>query len=106
MLFAGTETSGLFFSDDRGRTWTRLGEDVVIDAVNGIVLSPEFPAQADVLVILSEALLVSRDGGQSWSDWKAGLPVEQGLASMAAPQGLDPDAPLLLGLVEGGVLRI
>ncbi len=106
VLFAGTETSGLFFSDDRGRTWTRLGEDVVIDAVNGIVLSPEFPAQADVLVILSEALLVSRDGGQSWSDWKAGLPVEQGLASMAAPQGLDPDAPLLLGLVEGGVLRI
>jgi len=81
-------------------------KDVVTDAVNGIVLSPEFPAKPDALVMLSMALLVSRDGGQSWSDWKAGLAVEQGLASVAAPQGLDPEAPLLVGLVEGGVLRV
>jgi hypothetical protein len=60
----------------------------------------------NVLVMLSTALLVSRDGGQSWSDWKAGLAFEQGLASVAAPQGLDPGVPLLVGLVEGGVLRV
>jgi hypothetical protein len=35
------------------------------DAVNGIVLSPEFPAKPDVLVMLNDALLVSRDGGRS-----------------------------------------
>jgi hypothetical protein len=74
--------------------------------VNGIVLSPEFPVRPDVLVLLSTAVLVSRDGGGSWSDWKAGLPIEQGVASVAAPQGLDPDAPLLIGLVEGGALRV
>jgi len=56
--------------------------------------------------MLSTALLVSRDGSQSWSDWKAGLAVEQDLASVAVPQGLDPGAPLLVGLVEGGVLRV
>jgi photosystem II stability/assembly factor-like uncharacterized protein len=106
LLFAGTESCGLFCSGDRGRTWACLGKDVVTDAVNGIVLSPEFPTQPDVLVMLSTALLVSRDGGQSWSDWKAGLAFEQGLASVAAPQGLDPGVPLLVGLVEGGVLRV
>jgi hypothetical protein len=105
-LFAGTESHGLFYSSDSGHTWLRLGEEVITDAVNGIVLSPEFPAKADVLVLLGDALLVSRDGGQSWSDWKAGLPTEQGLAAVAAPQGLDPDAPLLVGLVDGGVLQI
>ncbi|MBM4467753.1 MAG: hypothetical protein FJ014_19760 [Chloroflexi bacterium] len=106
VLFAGTESCGLFYSNDRGRSWTRLGEDVVTEAVNGIVLSPQFPAQPDVLVMLSTALLVSRDGGQSWSDWKAGLSFEQGLASVAAPQGLAPGAPLLVGLVGGDVLRV
>jgi len=106
VLFAGSESCGLFCSGDRGRTWACLGKDVVTDAVNGIVLSPEFPAKPDVLVMLSTALLVSRDGSQSWSDWRAGLSVEQGLASVAAPQGLDPGAPLLVGLVEGGVLRV
>lgn len=105
-LFAGTESCGLLHSDDRGRTWTRLGEDAVTGAVNSIVLSPEFPVKTDVLVMLSEAVLVSRDGGQSWSDWKAGLAIEEGLASVAAPQGLDPGTPLLVGLVRGGVLRI
>ena len=30
----------------------------------------------------------------------------EGLACVAAPQGLDPDAPLLVGLIDGGVLRI
>ena len=106
VLFGGTESHGLFYSDDRGHTWTRLGEDVVTDAVNAIILSPQFPDKPDVLVLLSETLLVSRDGGRSWSDWKAGLPIEEGLASVAAPQGLDPEAPLLVGLVESGVLRI
>ena len=106
VLFAGTESCGLFRSDDGGRTWERLGEDAVRDSVNGIVLSQRFPAQPDALVVLGTALLVSRDGGRSWSDWKADLPIEQGVACVAAPQGLDPGAPLLVGLVEGGVLRV
>jgi len=105
VLFAGTESCGLFRSEDRGRTWARLGQDAVQDSVNGIVLSPQFPAQPDVLVVLSTALLVSRDDGRSWSDWKAGLPTDQGVSCVAAPQGLAPDAPLLIGLVQGGVLR-
>jgi len=112
VLLAGTESCGLFRSDDGGQTWTRLGEDVITDAVNGIVISPEFPAKPkpDILVMLGAALLISRDGGQSWSDWKAGLTaeggVEEGFTCVAAPQGLDPGAPLLVGLAGGGVLRL
>jgi photosystem II stability/assembly factor-like uncharacterized protein len=106
VLFAGTESQGLFYSTDRGKSWTCLGEDAIADAVNAIVLSPEYPAKQDILVMLSNALLISRDGGQSWSDWKADLHFEQGLSAVAAPQGLEEGAPLLLGLVDEGILRL
>jgi photosystem II stability/assembly factor-like uncharacterized protein len=106
ILFAGTESYGLFRSDDRGHTWARLGKDALSDAVNAVVLSPEFPAKPDLLAMLGDALLISRDGGKIWSDWKVNLTIEEGTASVAAPQGLDADAPLLIGLVEGGVLRV
>jgi len=106
IIFAGTEAHGLFRSADFGESWTRLGQEMITDIVNGIVLSPQFPTRPEILAALGEALLISRDGGQSWLDWNKSLPLERGLASVAAPQGLEPGAPLLVGLAEGGVLRV
>jgi hypothetical protein len=83
-----------------------LGEDGITEAVNGLLLSPEFPAKPDVLAVLSTSLLISRDGGQSWADWRPGLAFEQGIASAVAPHGLGPDAQLLVGLVDGEVVRV
>jgi photosystem II stability/assembly factor-like uncharacterized protein len=105
-LFAGTEAYGLFRSDDGGRTWRRLGQDVITDAVNAIIISPEFPSKPDVLVGLTNALLISRDGGESWSNWKSDVDLEQGMASVVAPLGLDQNMPLLVGLVRGDILHI
>jgi hypothetical protein len=105
-VLAGTEAHGLYISDDRGKTWVRLGEDAIAGAVNGIVLSSEFPAKPHVLVLLESALLISRDKGQSWAHWKDGLRLDQGTAALAAPQGLNEGAPILIGLVGGEVLRV
>jgi photosystem II stability/assembly factor-like uncharacterized protein len=106
VIFAGTETCGLFRSDDRGQTWNRVSGDDIADSVNGVVLSPDFPSMPDILAVLGTALLVSRDGGQSWADWKAGQDYDPGIASVSAPLGLAADAPLLVGLAGGTVLRI
>ncbi|MBM4464343.1 MAG: hypothetical protein FJ014_02045 [Chloroflexi bacterium] len=106
VLFAGMESRGLFRSEDRGHHWARLGEFIVTEAVNGLILSPRFPAQPHVLVVQGDTLLVSRDGGHNWSPWQAGWSAHQDIASVIAPQGLDPGAPLLVGLVGGDVLRI
>jgi photosystem II stability/assembly factor-like uncharacterized protein len=106
VLFAGTESSGLFFSGDQGHTWARLGKDVITDAVNDIILSPTFPENPEILAVLSAALFISRDGGQSWSDWEASQAIEGGITCIAIPHGLGPNARLLIGLVEGGVLRV
>lgn len=107
ILFAGTETRGLFCSEDRGRSWMRLAEEVITEEpVNAIILAPEFPIRPELLVLFSDTLLISRDGGQFWSGWHKRLTLEQNVTMMLAPQGFTADAPLLIGLAEGQVLRI
>lgn len=106
VLFAGTESCGLWYSGDRGRSWTRLGEETLDGPVNTVLLSPRFPADPALLVVLPRELLVSRDGGRSWSRRVTGLRTGQGVVCAVAPSGLDPAAPLLVGLAEEGVHRI
>lgn len=106
LLWAGSATCGLFCSEDRGLSWARAGGDVITEAVNQIILSADYPACPDLLLLLNSRLLVSRDDGKSWSDWKAGLTPTQGMLFAAAPQGIDRGMPLLVGLAEGGVLSI
>lgn len=106
VLFAGTESHGLYLSDDRGHTWKRVGGEMIDDTVNAVILSPEYPGKRCILAMLSNRLLISRDNGASWSDWRPGVIIEGNMASVIAPQGLDTGAPLLVGLVQGRVLRL
>ncbi len=105
-LFVGTESRGLFRSTDRGNTWSQVKADVGDEAVNALIISPEFPSKPEILMMLSTTLLVSRDSGKTWAEWKPGFSAPQGLSCVAAPQGLDSNASLLVGLVEGGILRL
>jgi len=105
-IFVGTDSLGLYHSDDRGLTWSVLGQAILDEPVNQIVLAPNFPDQPDVLVVLSNALLISRDRGQTWMDWKADLGMEQQLMCAAFPQGLTPNLPFLIGQAEAGLLQI
>jgi photosystem II stability/assembly factor-like uncharacterized protein len=106
VLFAGTETCGLYRSEDRGRTWTRLGEDTITGPINGILLASGVSSPATILVALSDRLLISRDGGESWSDWETGASFESGITCVTAPLGLDEGSPVLVGLAEGGVQTV
>jgi hypothetical protein len=83
-----------------------LGEEIIIDSVNAVILTPQYPTELNLLVSPSDRLLVSRDGGTSWSDWWTGLTFEQGMALVSAPQGIRSKAPLLLGLADGGGVRV
>lgn len=106
VLFAGTESCGLMRSSDRGNTWQRVGAEAITEPVNAIILSPEFHAKPDVLVLLSDAILISHDGGQSWSRLHSSLWSEYGATCVAAPDGLSPDATLLVGFMGGHIARI
>jgi hypothetical protein len=56
VILAGTASNGLLRSNDGGRTWDRVGEDVVVDAVNAVLLSPEFPVKPHFLALLVVSL--------------------------------------------------
>ncbi len=105
-IWAGTESHGLFYSQDRGQTWEQTATDHTPGSVNAIVLPRQFPAKPNMLIMTDQVILISGDGGQTWSGWKETLDVGQGLTCLAAPLGLDPGAPLLIGSAEGGVKRI
>jgi photosystem II stability/assembly factor-like uncharacterized protein len=105
-LFAGTEAHGLYLSSDRGRTWARRGEGVIRDAVNALLLSPDLAEKPAVLALLSDRLLLSRDSGTSWLEWRASTVSGEELACVAAPLGLGPGAPLLVGRADGQIVHL
>ena len=106
IVLIGTEAQGLFYSQDEGSTWQRMGENLITDTVNDIIVVAENPSNLSILALLSNNLLISRDRGNSWVEVQKDLDLTQGATSLAAPQGLASNAPLLVGLVESGVARV
>jgi hypothetical protein len=85
---------------------SRLGPARLSAAVNAIVPGAPPSGSLDLLVMLPEALLVSRDTGQTWVNWKDNLELPATISSIAAPAGLGQGMPLLLGLANGQKLRL
>ena len=111
-LYAGTAERGLYRSNDGGESWARVGAGAPplagapAPSINALLLSPHYPAEPHILAMLSDALLVSHDDGATWEAWAPGLDLSPGATCVAAPLGLAPGAPLLVGLSDGRVLRI
>lgn len=106
LLLAGTEEHGLWCSRDAGRSWSQLGEDVLAGSVNAIVLGADFPRTPLILAVTSAGVLLSEDGGCTWSEVAVDLPAEESVVTVAAPRGLRRGAALLLGLSGGSVVRV
>jgi len=110
VIFAGTESQGLWRSTDRGQTWNRVGADVISGPVNAIVLAPEFgmpmrrstrKIARSLLVMADDTLYFSHDGGETWEADSITL---AGMTAVAAPQGFA--APLLVGLENGEIIYV
>ncbi len=103
-LLAGTEFSGLFMSADGGKTWRPSGYDGAQGPVNCVLVSAQYPLEADILILTPLSLLLSRDNGQTWQEQTRpeGWPAE--LSTALAPEGLDPGCRVLVGLSSGDVV--
>jgi photosystem II stability/assembly factor-like uncharacterized protein len=106
VVFAGTESRGLLRSADHGQSWERVGEDAIPADANSVLLTPQFPARRELLVLAGGRVLLSRDGGEMWADITPQMAQGRGLTCAAAPGGFEPGAPLLVGLDDGTVLNL
>ncbi|MCX7671729.1 MAG: hypothetical protein N2439_16875 [Anaerolineae bacterium] len=48
---------------------------------------------------------VSSDAGKTWREVAVDLPAAESVVAVSAPLGVQPGAPLLLGLSAGAVVR-
>jgi hypothetical protein len=102
-VFAGTEMSGLLRSEDEGRNWTRLGEQVISGEVTEIVLCEGFPGRQEILVLHDGRISVSNDHGASWSKYHTKVPFAEEITSMAVADRVPPMSSILAGLATGDV---
>lgn len=102
-LFAGTESQGLLCSYDGGKTWTRMETGELVGPVNQLMLAREEDHSFTLLVLLEDALQISRDSGATWLAVQADV---GRITAVAAPEGLGRGARLLVGCLDGEVQRV
>ena len=103
-LFAGTESHGLYRSIDAGRHWTPLGEGSIAGAVNTMEFSSDYAFRPQILALVNDQVVLSVDGGDTWSTMALDHAVQPGITSMAPMTSVGPDMELLLGLADGSVV--
>jgi photosystem II stability/assembly factor-like uncharacterized protein len=102
IILAGTESGEVYRAVDGGAQWTRVG-DVLPGAVDNLLLSPCYPSEAYIMALCGGTLFTSADDGQAWCE-AVNVPGNQQVTAVAAPQGIFPGVPLLIGLMSGHVL--
>ena len=104
VLWAGTESAGLWASTDRGKTWRRSGEEALQASVNALIVLDQSSTEHQLLALATEGLLLSRDGGGTWTSLAAEQLAELEPAAVVAPEGIE--GALLVGLADGRVIRL
>jgi len=104
-VYAGTESFGLIRSLDSGATWEQIQDPRVPETVNGVLLSDRSERRPVVLVMGPESVIFSGDRGHTWCPVDLKLKEGIHLTTVAAPDGLQDGALLLLGTDAGTVLR-
>lgn len=100
-ILAGTETQGLHRSTDRGQSWAPLGGGYVDGAVNAIMFSAERTESSQILVLAENGVVLSSDGGGSWSEMHLEPAPQASITSIAPITSVGQDMELLLGLMNG-----
>ena len=101
-LYAGTERSGLYYSEDGGQSWQRTPQPAATDSINAILLD----SRHHILVMTDQDLWISENAGGSWSRRNTETDFSASLTAALAPQGLAASNPLLLGLADGRIVTI
>lgn len=96
-LFAGTETNGIFTSEDGGASWQQSDNQKFDSAANALWVSDTHPG--NVWLLLEDSLLYSPSHGQTW-EHKYSFPPEKSAMAFAVVGNSDR---MLVGFADGSV---
>ena len=106
VLFAGTENKSLLVSRDEGETWQQLTDKFVDEPINGLIVSPNFAENPELVVLSNGLVWMSRDGGASWTQLWAELAEEsREVSALFAPRGFEKGQKVWLGMYGGEILQ-
>ena len=84
--YVGTPAGGLWKTTNNGNTWTPLTDDLPTPGVSGIAINPQNPEQiyigtgdADATDSYGIGVLVSEDGGETWSTTGLSWPLDDNI---------------------------
>jgi hypothetical protein len=98
---AGTETQGLWRSDDAGGHWRRVGAGALAASISQIVVGPEFMRRPQLLALHEGRLSRSEDGGGTWQPLPAAALDGEAASALLAPASLDAGGRVLVALDSG-----
>jgi photosystem II stability/assembly factor-like uncharacterized protein len=99
IVLAVTPT-GLFRSEDGGRSWAALGRDRALPLAQQVVASPDVARDNMLYCAAHDGLYRSEDGGRSWRQVLIGA-----VLTVALSPTFGEDRVLFVGTADDGVLR-
>jgi len=101
-LYVGTENKGLFVSRDRGKSWQLISQSTCFQPVNSILLSPGSSLHLEILILHGGTLLISKDGGETWTPWQRKKIGDRNVTAVFAAYGFETG--VYIGLEDGQIL--
>jgi len=106
VLFAGTESQGLFRSLDRAKTWHSVGAGMLEGIIQNLYLDGSAAENLDCLAVADGKVFLSRNQGDTWCPLWEEHTLLQPAVAVLAKDGLRPGASAWLGFSSGGVARV
>jgi photosystem II stability/assembly factor-like uncharacterized protein len=109
VVFAGTESQGLYRSLDRGKSWKRVGEGLLEGIIQNLVLAQSntntMIGSLDCLAVADGKVFLSRDQGDTWRPVWEDHTLQQPAVMVLANRGLEPGASAWVGFANGRAAR-
>jgi len=106
ILFAGTESQGLYRSLDRGKDWQVIGEGLLEGIIQNLYLAQSASGSLDCLAVADGKVYLSRNQGDTWCPVWEDHTLLQPAVAVLARDGLQPGASAWLGFAAGEVARV
>ena len=106
LLFAGTNSNGLFYTRDTGNKWGQVDDSIISGTVSQLTPSSN-PALPDEMYLLQpDCVKVTKDVGSTWTELYKSSKDDGAYTAMALPNSYNPKTPIYISTSKGKLVII